>query len=183
MEKLFMVLATQNPVEQEGTYPLPEAQLDRFVMKILITYPDTQSEKKILELVREESKGTKKEISALPQDLIFNARKEISAVKVTDPAEGYIVDLINGTRYPEKYSKDVARWISYGASPRGSIALEKCSRVVAWMDGRNSVTPDDIRYAVNDVLRHRLILSYEANADRISPDKVIEELLKVVVVT
>ena len=183
MEKLFMVLATQNPVEQEGTYPLPEAQLDRFVMKILITYPDTESERKIMELVREESKGEKKTNSTLSQEIVFNARKEIQNVQVSDPAARYIVDIINATRYPDKYSKDVAKWISYGASPRGSIALEKCSRVVAWMDGRNSVTPDDIRYAVHDVLRHRLILSYEANADRVNSDKVIDELLKVVVVS
>jgi len=183
MEKLFMVLATQNPIEQEGTYPLPEAQLDRFVMKIMITYPDTDSERKILELVRNESKGEKKKTATLSQDVIFQARTEINAVKVAEAAERYIVDIINATRYPDKYSKDLARWISFGASPRGSIALEKCSRVVAWMDGRDSITPDDIRYAVHDVLRHRLILSYEANADRVNADKVIDELLKVVVVS
>jgi MoxR-like ATPase len=183
MEKLFMVLATQNPVEQEGTYPLPEAQLDRFVMKILITYPDPESERKIMELVREESKGTKKTNPPISQDVIFQARSEINTIKVTEPAERYIVDLINATRYPDKYGKELARWINYGASPRASIALEKYARVAAWLDGRKSVTPDDIRYGVNDVLRHRLILSYEANADRVNADKVIDELLKVVVVS
>jgi MoxR-like ATPase len=183
MEKLFMVLATQNPIEQEGTYPLPEAQLDRFVMKVLIDYPDTDSERKILELVRNESKGEKKTTSTLPQDVVFTAREEISSVKVTEPAARYIVDLINATRYPDKYSKDLARWVTVGASPRGSIALEKCARVVAWLDGRDSITPDDIRYAIHDVLRHRLILSYEANADRVNADAAIQELLKVVVVS
>jgi MoxR-like ATPase len=183
MEKLFIVLATQNPIEQEGTYPLPEAQLDRFVMKILITYPDTDSERKILELVRNETKGEKKSTPTLSQDIIFQARAEINSVQVSEPAARYIVDIINATRYPDKFGKDLKRWISVGASPRGSIALEKCARVAAWLDGRDSITPDDIRYGVQDVLRHRLILSYEANADRVNADAVIKELLKVVVVS
>jgi MoxR-like ATPase len=177
------VLATQNPIEQEGTYPLPEAQLDRFAMKILITYPDTDSERKILELVRNETKGEKKSTPTLSQDIIFQARAEINSVQVSEPPARYIVDIINATRYPDKYGKDLKRWISVGASPRGSIALEKCARVAAWLNGRDSITPDDIRYGVQDVLRHRLILSYEANADRVNADAVIKELLKAVVVS
>lgn len=184
MEPLFMVLATQNPVEQEGTYPLPEAQMDRFVMKVLIDYPDVESEKKVLRLVRDESKSSVPKIQneALSQDIVFNARKEIENVKVSEAAEQYIVDLVFATRYPEKYSEELASWLDFGASPRGTIALDKCSRVVAWLNGRDFVQPDDIRAIIHDVLRHRLILSYEANAEGIDSDKVIDEILKVVAV-
>jgi len=177
-----MVLATQNPVEQEGTYPLPEAQLDRFVMKIEIGYPGNEDEARIIQLVREESKGEQQKAQAVPQQAIFDARKEINNIQVKEPAEKYIVDLISATRYPDKFSKDLKRWISYGASPRGSIGIDRCSRVVAWMDGRDYVTPDDIRFIVHDVLRHRLILNYEANADGVNADKVIDEVLKNVAV-
>lgn len=182
MDPLFMVLATQNPVEQEGTYPLPEAQLDRFIMKIEIGYPGHEDEAKIVRLVREESKGVAEKKAAIPQQVIFDARKEINQVQVKEPAEKYMVDLITATRYPDKFSKDLQRWINYGASPRGTIGLDKCSRVVAWLDGRNYVTPDDIRFIVHDVLRHRLILSYEANADAVNADAVIDEVLKNVAV-
>ncbi len=178
MEPLFMVLATQNPIEQEGTYPLPEAQLDRFVMKIEITYPTPEDESKILSLVRDESKGSTEKLQPIDPKVIFDARKEINQVEVTEAAQRYMVDLITATRYPDKTDKDLARWISYGASPRGTIALDRCSRVAAWLDGRNSVTPDDTRYVIHDVLRHRLILSYEANADRVGANAVIDALLK-----
>ncbi len=178
MEPLFMVLATQNPIEQEGTYPLPEAQLDRFIMKIEVGYPNSEEEAKIVTLVREESKGETPKITPVDQKVIFEARKEINNVEVTSAAEKYMVDLIAATRYPDKINKDLARWISYGASPRGTIALDKCSRVVAWLDGRKSVTPDDTRYIIHDVLRHRLILSYEANADRVGANDVVDAILK-----
>lgn len=183
MEPLFMVLATQNPVEQEGTYPLPEAQLDRFIMKIEIGYPSHEDETKIMQLVREESKGGTKTVQPISQTVVFDARKEIGMVQVKEPAEKYIVDLITATRYPDQFSKDLKRWINYGASPRGTISIDRCSRVVAWMDGRDYVTPDDIRYIVHDVLRHRLILSYEANADGVNAGAVIDEVLKNVAVT
>jgi MoxR-like ATPase len=182
MEKLFLVMATQNPVEQEGTYPLPEAQMDRFLMKILIDYPSDESEKKILQLVREESKGNHVKNEALSQDIIFTAREEIKNIEVSEAAEKYIVDLISATRYPEKYSEQFGKWIDFGASPRATIALDKCSRVMAWLNERNYVDPDDIRSVIHGVLRHRLILSYEANADRVSADQVIDELLKSVAV-
>lgn len=182
MEPLFMVLATQNPIEQEGTYPLPEAQLDRFIMKIEITYPTSGDEAKIVELVRNESKGEKQKITPIDQKVVLEARKEINQVQVAPAAEKYMVDLVAATRYPEKINKDLARWINYGASPRGTIALDKCSRVVAWLDGRNNVTPDDTRYIIHDVLRHRLILSYEANAEKVSPETVIDTILKNVAV-
>ncbi len=184
MEPLFMVLATQNPVEQEGTYPLPEAQMDRFIMKVLIDYPDTESEAKILRLVRDESKSSapKAKAELLSQEVAFKAREEIQNVKVSEAAEKYIVDLIFATRYPEKYNKELGSWIDFGASPRGTIALDKCARVVAWMNGRDHVLPDDVRSIIQDVLRHRLILSYEANAEGVGPDKIIDEILKVVAV-
>jgi len=182
MEPLFMVLATQNPVEQEGTYPLPEAQMDRFLMKVLINYPEKNAEKEILRLVREESKGQTNNNSPIDTDVIFKAREEIKNIKVSEKAEQYMVDLINATRFPENYSDNLAKWIEYGASPRGTIALEKCSRVMAWLNQRDYITSDDIRSTIHDVLRHRLILSYEASADRIKPDEVIDELLKCVAI-
>ncbi len=178
MEPLFMVLATQNPVEQEGTYPLPEAQLDRFVMKIEIDYPSAAEEAKIVELVRNESKGDVQKVTPIDQKTIFDARKEINNIEVSTAAEKYMVDIVSATRYPDQFSKDLARWTNYGASPRGTIALDKCSRAVAWMDGRKSVTPDDIRFIAHDVLRHRLILSYEANADRVDANAVVDTVLK-----
>jgi len=182
MEKLFMVLATQNPVEQEGTYPLPEAQMDRFLMKVLIAYPDIASEARILQLVRGEAGPEKKteKREPLSQELIFRAREEIHGVKVSEAAEKYMVDLIFGTRYPGNLGQELERWVDFGASPRGTIALDKSARVHAWMQGRDHVLPDDIRAVCHDVLRHRLILSYEANAEGISPDRVIDELLKAV---
>ena len=182
MEKLFMVMATQNPVEQEGTYPLPEAQMDRFIMKILIEYPSDNAEKKILRLVRQESKGILQKTEAIDQEVIFEARKEIRDIEVSDAAEKYMVDLISATRYPEKYSEKLAKWIDYGASPRGTISIDKCARVMAWLNERSYVDPDDIRAVIHSILRHRLILSYEANAERISADDVIDELLNVVAV-
>ncbi len=182
MEDLFMVMATQNPVEQEGTYPLPEAQMDRFLMKVVIDYPDDEAEKQILRLVREESKGIVVPNKPISQEVVFNARNEIKEIEVSEAAEKYMVDLISATRTPEKYSEQLDKWIDFGASPRGTIALDKSSRAMAWLNGRTYVEPDDIRSVVHEVLRHRLILSYEANAERIGPDQVIDELLKVVAV-
>ncbi|MDF2191581.1 MoxR family ATPase [Paraflavitalea sp. CAU 1676] len=184
MEPLFMVLATENPIEQEGTYPLPEAQLDRFMMKIEVTYPGYDDELSIMRLVRKEAGSTNGAAPVvIPQEVIFEARKAINTVKTSEAAEKYIVDIISATRYPDKFGKDLAKWISYGASPRGTIALDKCSRVVAWLEGRDYVTPDDIRFIAHDVLRHRIILSYTANADGMNANKVIDELLKNVAVS
>jgi len=184
MDPLFMVMATQNPVEQEGTYPLPEAQMDRFLMHVVIDYPDDNSELAILRLNRKEQTGKaggqKKE--KVSPEVIFTARKEIGGVKISENMEKYIVDIISATRYPDKYNEQLASWIDYGASPRGSIALDRASRVHAWMNGNDFVAPDDIRAVVHDCLRHRLILSYEANADGVSPGQVLDEILKVVAV-
>jgi MoxR-like ATPase len=183
MDPLFMVMATQNPVEQEGTYPLPEAQMDRFLMHVLIGYPDNESELEILRLNRSEqyaSEDKKKE--KLAPEVIFEARKEIAGVKISEPMEKYIVDIIAATRYPDKYSEELDQWIDFGASPRGSIAIDRTSRTHAWMNGNDHVSPDNVRAVVHDCLRHRLILSYEANADGITADQVLDEILKQVAV-
>ena len=182
MEPLFMVIATQNPVEQEGTYPLPEAQMDRFLMKIIIDYPSDDSELEILKLVRGETRGKAVKNEPISQDVIFKAREEINHVKTSEGIERYMVDLVSATRYPEKYNDNLAKWIDFGASPRGTIGLDKCARVVAWLDGRDFVNPDDIREILHDVFRHRLMLSYEANAEGITSEKVINEILKVVAI-
>ena len=178
-------MATQNPIEQEGTYPLPEAQMDRFLLHVMVHYPDTESEKKVLRLVRgEEASSTKKtkKGTVISQKVIFQAREEINKVHVSENMEQYIVDLINATRFPDKYSEQLDSWIDYGASPRGSLALEKCGRVNAWMNERDFVGPDDIRSVAHDVLRHRIVPSYEANADGIGKEQIIDELLKLVAV-
>ena len=186
---LFLVMATQNPIEQEGTYPLPEAQMDRFLMKILIGYPDEASEGEIVRLVRgEEAVARPKSESGpakpapIPQQAIFAAREEIHALHVAEPMEKYMVDLVFATRYPERYSDELAKWIEVGGSPRASLALDKSARAHAWLAGRDHVTPDDVRAVVHDCLRHRVALSYEANAARKTTDEVVGELVKVVAV-
>ena len=179
-----MVMATQNPVEQEGTYPLPEAQMDRFLMHVTIDYPDDASELAIMRLNRNEQKSSKKkeETEKLSPQVIFDARDEISKVSISENMERYIVDIVSATRYPEKYSEQLDSFLDFGASPRGTIAIDRASRTHAWMEGKDTVTPDDIRAVVHDCLRHRLILSYEANAEGVSPDDVIDEILKQVAV-
>ena len=183
MDPLFMVMATQNPVEQEGTYPLPEAQMDRFLMHVIISYPDDASELEILRLNREEAKhGEKKEKERLSPEVIFAARKEIADITISEAMEKYIVDIISATRYPDKYSEELDQWVDFGASPRGTIAVDKAARTHAWISGNDFVSPDNIRAVVHDCLRHRMILSYEANAEGITTDKVIDEILKNVAV-
>jgi len=182
---LFMVMATQNPIEQEGTYPLPEAQMDRFLMHVIVDYPDTESEKLVLRLVRgeEAASGNKTVLQLITsQKIIFQAREEINKIHVSENIEQYIVDLINASRFPAKYSEQLDSWIDYGASPRGSLSLEKCGRVNAWLKGNDYVSPDDIRAVAHDVLRHRVVPSYEANADGIGRVQIIDELLKLVAV-
>ena len=185
---LFLVMATQNPIEQEGTYPLPEAQMDRFLMKVLIGYPDEAAEKRIIDLVRGEEAPAPAKADAppppagIPQQAIFDARAEIHAIAVADAVETYIADLVFATRYPERYGDDLKRLIQVGASPRGSLALDRCARAHAWLAGRDHVTPDDVRAIVADCLRHRLILSYEANADGLSADDVVKKVVEKVAV-
>jgi MoxR-like ATPase len=185
---LFMVMATQNPIEQEGTYPLPEAQMDRFLMHVFISYPDDESERDVMRLVRgEESVGqnagdTANNAQPIPQSAVFDARTEITAVQIPEPMEDYIVALVAATRRPAEFNTDLARYIQVGVSPRGSIALDKTSRAHAWLRGREQVTPDDIRAVINDCLRHRIVLSYEAQADGLTTDDVIAQVVKLVAV-
>lgn len=185
MEPLFMVLATQNPVEQEGTYPLPEAQMDRFLMKVNIDYPTVEDEVKVIELVRGEEKQTQDEkaatqIEKTEQSVIFSARKEIAQVEVDAAMARYMADLVYATRTPEKYDAELASWIDIGASPRASIALDKCARTHAWLDGRNQVLPEDIRVIARDVLRHRLALNYQAQGAGIDTNAVIDRIIELV---
>jgi MoxR-like ATPase len=183
MEPLFMVLATQNPIEQEGTYPLPEAQMDRFLMKILIKHPPKSDEIKIMQLVRgEEKHGDTSDLPALSQQAVFEARSAIQALHVSDAMENYIADLIDASRRPEAYGEPLSQWIEIGASPRGTIGLDKVSRAHAWLKGRDHVTGEDVQAIAHDVLRHRLVLSYEANADGVTPDEVVDALLSQVAV-
>ncbi len=181
MPPLFMVMATQNPVEQEGTYPLPEAQMDRFLMHVFIDYPDDASERAVIRMVRNET-GAKAAKDDLPepilQQAVFDARAEIAQVAISEPMEDYIVALVAATRRPAELSDDLARYIQTGVSPRGSIGMDKVSRAHAWLRGRDQVTPDDIRAVINDCLRHRIQLSYEAQADGLTTDEVIGMLVK-----
>jgi MoxR-like ATPase len=188
MPDLFMVLATQNPVEQEGTYPLPEAQMDRFLMHVRIHYPDESAEGQIIRLVRGEERAKRSDSApaepapTISQELVFDAREQVHEVEVSDAAERYMVDLIWATREPGRHSGELAKWIHVGASPRGSLALDRCSRAHAWLAGRDHVTPDDIRAVVHDCLRHRLMLSYEAHAAGMTAHEVVNEVVKLVAV-
>ncbi len=178
LPELFMVLATQNPIEQEGTYPLPEAQLDRFLMHVEVGYPDIAAERKILRIVRNEAAASEIEQPAkISQQDILSARQQVLGIHMAEPVEEYIVQLINATRYPGQYSESLASWLEYGASPRGTIALDRCARAFAWLKGNDFVSPDDVQSVLHDTLRHRLILSFEAEANGVSPDQVIDELL------
>jgi MoxR-like ATPase len=192
LPELFMVMATQNPIEQEGTYPLPEAQLDRFLMHVSIDYPHADAEKQILQLARDEARDqvndemartenpgdqNGKQLAKISQQSIFSARREILDTHLADNLETYLLQLVLSTRDPSACGIDMASWIQYGASPRASIALDRCARAHAWLDQRDFVTPEDIQAIAFDVLRHRIILSYEAEADGITPDNFIQELI------
>jgi MoxR-like ATPase len=191
---LFLVMATQNPIEQEGTYPLPEAQLDRFLLHVFIGYPSVENELKIMRLVHKEAMNgnhTEKEKNTvvsndsdenydvhkiLAKD-IFKARNEVLEIYMAEEIERYLVEIIAATRTPERYSDELARLITWGASPRGSLALDRCSRARAWLRERDFVTPEDIQEIAADVLRHRIIESYEAESDGLTPDDVINKIL------
>jgi len=183
MEPLFMVMATQNPVEQEGTYPLPEAQMDRFLMHVLIDYPPVEDEVEVIRLVRGEEiaaqggGGPREKPQPIPQQAVFDARAEIGQIHVAPAMERYMADLVNATRHRDGYGDDLKRWIEIGASPRASLALDKCGRTHAWLRGRDYVDPEDVRAIVADVLRHRLTLTYEAQGEGVSADTVVAELV------
>jgi len=178
---LFMVMATQNPIEQEGTYPLPEAQLDRFLLHVKIDYPQAEHEKSILHLARAEARSEAKKATEkfepISQDILFAARNEVLDLYMADSLEDYLLQIILATRNPGAYGQDLGTWLQYGASPRASIALDRCARAKAWLSQRDFVTPEDIQDLAFDVLRHRLILSYEAEAEGITTDHVIKELI------
>ena len=181
LPELFLVMATQNPIEQEGTYALPEAQMDRFLLHVKIDYPSTGSERKILKLSRDEKNSKIKAFeNPLTQSQLNKARAAVREVRMSEQVEEYLVQIILATRNSDKYGGNLSDWLEFGASPRATIALDICSKSLAWLDNRNFVTPDDIRSIAHDVLRHRLILSFEAEANGISSDQVVDELLKVV---
>ncbi len=182
LAEIFMVMATQNPIEQEGTYPLPEAQLDRFLMQVNVTYPHPSNEKEILRLVRNETIAGDLPPATDPVSFstLLKARELVLAMYMADPVEDYIVRLVTTTRDPAVHDADLARWIEYGGSPRATIALDSCARAHAWLAQRSYVSPADVQAIAHDVLRHRVLLSYEAEADGVSADDVIDKLLKLV---
>ena len=179
LPKIFMVMATQNPLEQEGTYPLPEAQLDRFLMKVKVEYPDIGAEREILKLARAQAADNAQSTPVpLSDDDLLAARSAALNVHMAEPIEEYIVQLTMATREPEHYCSQLSQWIEMGVSPRASIALDRCSRAKAWLNGRDYVTPEDVQQVIYDVYRHRLILTFEAEANGITADLVIAKLLE-----
>lgn len=178
LPELFLVMATQNPIEQEGTYPLPEAQLDRFLMHVKVAYPGVSDERSILQLARNEAKHI--DVSAAPsltQSELMAMRQDVLAVHMSDAIENYIVQLTIATREPANYGDDLARLIEFGVSPRATIALDRCARAHAWINGQEFVSPDNVQAVLGDVFRHRLILSFEAEASGVDSDQVIAELI------
>ena len=181
LSKLFLVMATQNPIEQEGTYPLPEAQLDRFLLHVEIGYPTVEDERKILSLNRDEARDSKNE-SFIPENLlseiaILEAREAILNLHLSDDLEKYIVDIVTSTRDPGKVDSQLDGQVLYGASPRACMGIDRAARAYAWLKGKDYVGPEDIQEVTYDVLRHRLVLSFEAEADGVTPNKIIEGIL------
>lgn len=182
LPELFLVMATQNPLEQEGTYPLPEAQLDRFLLHVNVDYPGVEAEQKILQLVRNEFKQQSNIEAPAPitQSNLFEARQEVLNLHMTDAVEQYIVQLIIATRQPEAYSSELAQLLEYGVSPRATIALDRCARAHAWLAGKDYVSPEDVIAVIHDVMRHRLLISFEAEANGITKDDITDKLLALV---
>jgi MoxR-like ATPase len=178
---LFLVMATQNPIEQEGTFPLPEAQLDRFLMHVRIGYPEAEAETEILRLARERARDALQPVASTPERIaqgdVFAARRAVLDLHVAPQVERYLVELVLASRDAARYDPALARRIAWGASPRGSIALERCARARAWLAGRDFVTPDDVRAIAPDVLRHRVLPSYEATAEGWDGERLVGELL------
>ena len=177
---LFLVMATQNPIEQEGTYPLPEAQMDRFLFKVRVDYPDAASERAIVQMLQQEEGSNTTDLTPMDPTIILEAREAIQKVSVSSPVEKYLVDLVVATRHPESLSPALASWITIGSSPRASIALHRAARAEAWYQERDHVLPEDVRTVAPAVLRHRLMLSYDSLADGVDSDQVVKELLALV---
>ncbi|MGI9886821.1 AAA family ATPase [Vibrio chagasii] len=181
LPELFLVMATQNPIEQEGTYPLPEAQLDRFLLHLEVEYPDMESELEILRLNRGEAQGNE---SVQPQEIsqqtIFEARQEVLNIHMADTIEQYIIRLVMATRQPKQYSDQLDQWLDMGVSPRATIALDRCARAHAWLAGRDYVNPQDVQAMAFPVLRHRLLRSYHAQAEGVTANQVIAHLISLV---
>ncbi|MDG3086091.1 MoxR family ATPase [Vibrio hannami] len=178
---LFLVMATQNPIEQEGTYPLPEAQLDRFLLHLDVSYPNEENELAILRLNRGEAMGEQvHEHVTVSQSEIFEARQSALAVHMSESIEKYIVRLIMATRNPDNYSPQLTEWLEMGVSPRATIALDRCARAHAWLNGRDFVTPEDVQTMAFPVLRHRLLLSYQAQAEGIHKNQIVQQLITLV---
>lgn len=179
LPELFLVMATQNPIEQEGTYPLPEAQLDRFLMHVVIDYPKLDEEQQILQLARNEAKSSQdmNTHQVLPLETIFTARKDVLNLYMDESLEQYLLQIIMATRNASAYGEDIARWLQFGASPRATITLDRCARAHAWLAGRDFVAPEDIQSVAHDVLRHRIILDFAAEAEGITPDSVISTII------
>lgn len=177
LPSLFLVMATQNPIEQEGTYPLPEAQLDRFLMHIKVAYPCANTEKQILQLARSRLKTREVNQPIVSQEVIFSVRKEIMQLHFSSALEEYLIQLVVATRNPKPYGHELIKWLRFGASPRATIYLDLCARAHAWLNGRDYVAPEDIHAVAHEVLRHRVLLTFEAEAEGVSPDRFITELL------
>ncbi|SFK67990.1 MoxR-like ATPase [Nitrosomonas aestuarii] len=179
---LFLVMATQNPIEQEGTYPLPEAQLDRFLLHVRVDYPDKNASRKILQLVRQEALNSLDHqeapvLTKVTQEQVFTARREIMQLHLAETIEEYIVEIIETTRNPAQYDQELSSWIRWGSSPRGAIAIERAARATAWLAERDFVTPEDVQKVTSDALRHRILLNYEAEADGITTQQCIDQIL------
>ena len=178
LDRLFMVMATQNPIEQEGTYPLPEAQLDRFLMHVVIDYPSAEAEQKILHLARNEYRhGVSTAQTRVSAEDVFQARQEVAGIHMAEAVERYLLSLVLATRDPASLDPELGRWTAFGASPRGTIALDRCARAIAWLDGRDYVSPDDVRRVAFDVLRHRVLLTFEAEAEGMTADDLLARLI------
>jgi len=181
LPELFLVMATQNPIEQEGTYPLPEAQLDRFLMQVNVKYPDTKAEALILKLARHEASGDAASVPGqISQAAIFAARQAVLRIHMAPAVEEYIVQLVIATRQAKAYDAELASWLEFGASPRATIALDRCARANAYLQGRDYVSPDDVQAVTMDCLKHRLIVSFEAEASGVTSVSCVERLLQTV---